>query len=382
MPKKKQKKIQIQIPTQQPDCIDANGHLNIWPIIDIAKELNCPFIGLIGEKRVGKTYGCISYALKEYFASGRGFFYARRYDKTFTQNICGNLVNVHRQDIINLSGGKLNSSELRGKIFSISRNGRDAKGNITRDNVHTLAYCRSLNNVETETADDKEEVSCVIYDEFLTRGRELSDEYNKLMILHANATGKRVDKFVPMFLLGNTVSRESKVAEEFGIRLRELKRGLNIIQNTDGVPRMVMYYLPETSKSTAAGALYYDRFHNEHINMISHGSWTLGTYNIATPQQLALSGYNLLFTHNNLAVKVIVTTFGIMPLVVVSHPDEEYALRVTSGLSGGAINYVPDSIVKIVLQGNMVAESSELGEDFRDICKHLQNGDRIVKYYE
>ena len=47
--------------------------------------------------------------------------------------------------------------------------------------------------------------------------------------------GERVDgRFVPMFLLGNTVSKDSGVAECFGIKLRKLKRGLNIFTNTKG----------------------------------------------------------------------------------------------------------------------------------------------------
>ena len=35
---------------------------------------------------------------------------------------------------------------------------------------------------------------------------------------------------------------------------------------------------PETSKSTRSAETYYDRFENDHINMIAHGDWTLGTY--------------------------------------------------------------------------------------------------------
>lgn len=380
--KKVEKQKQLQQPKKQPNCLDENGHLVLQPIIDIAKEYDCPFIGLIGEKRIGKTYGCFAYGLREYYKSGCGMFYARRYDKTFTENFCGNLVNVHRQDIINLSKGRHNAGRLMGKYFDLVRETETATGTIVRKNRKHFAYCRSLNNIETETADDKEDISCIIYDEFLTRGKELPDEFNKLMILHANATGKRTDKFIPMFLLGNTVSRESNVAECFGISLRDLKRGVNIITNSKGEARIILYYIPKTVKGEKSAATYYNRFENDHINMISHGDWTIGTYRIASQNELSLSGLELLIVHKSLAVGMTVTTYGIQPRIVIHAPSDKYTLRVCSNLSKTALNYIPPNIVRLILGGYMVAESPEIGENFRDICKYLKGCEQILKLYE
>ena len=359
-----------------------NGYLNIYPIVDIAKELDCPFIAFIGEKRVGKTYGGVGYGLKEFYKTGFPMFYARRYDTTFTENICGNLVNKHKQDIINWSKGSHNAGELRGKYFDLVRLELTKTGNTVRRNRQHFAYCRSLNRLETETADDKGEISCIVYDEFLTRGAELRDEFNKLMILHANATGKRTDHFTPMFLCGNTVSRDSETALAFGMDLRDVKRGLNIFTNSKGETRLICFYLPETVHGENAAATYYDRFENDHINMISHGDWTLGTYNIANEKQLSLNGVSLLCTHSKIAVKVKVITEGLQPRVVIQKPDNLYSVRVTSGLSKTAINYLPPNIVRMVVNGFLVAETPQLGEDFRDFCKHINGGLPIVNYFE
>lgn len=367
---------------QQPNCIDENGHIVLQPIIDIAKQLECPYIALIGEKRIGKTYGCVKYALQDYYKTGAPFFYARRYDKTFTESICGKLVDVHRQEIINLSGGKHNAGELKGKYYELCRRSFTANGILKRDAREQIAYCRSLNNVESETADDKGNISCVIYDEFLTRGRELDDEFNRLMILHANATGKRVEenRFIPLFLLGNTVSRESKLADCFGIRLRDISRGVNVITNSKGVVRLVLYYSPETCKSTKAAETYYDRFENDHIKMIAHGDWTLGQYNIMQDKHYNIDGVRILFSHHGTAVLATVGLYGMQPIVCITKPSDTYDILVTSGIRKTAINYIPPSIVQIVLMGRMVCETSLIGEDFRDICKHLNGGDRIVNY--
>lgn len=370
----------ITTPIEQPNCFDEDGYLNIHPIIDIAKQLDCPFIAFIGEKRIGKTYGCIKYALQEYYSRGVPMFYARRYDKTFTESICGNLVNKHRQEIINLSKGKHNACRLVGKYYDLMREQETQSGLITRRNKAHFAFCRSLNNIETETADDKGEISCVVYDEFLTRGNEIKDEFNKLMVLHANATAKRVDQFTPMFLLGNTVSRESETAECFGIRLRDLKRGLNIITNTKGVPRIIVFYVPETVHGARSAETYYDRFENDHINMIAHGDWTIGTYRTASQYDLSLSGTTFLISHNNVAVCLTVAVDGMQPRVIISKPCKEYDIRITSGISKTAINYLPPNIVKLITGGYMVCETPVIGEDFRDICKHIHNAKPIVDY--
>lgn len=367
---------------KQPDCIDKNGHLVISPIIKIAKSLDCPFIAFIGEKRVGKTYGCVGYGLKEFYKTGFPMFYIRRYDKTFTENICGDLGRAHKQDIINFSKGSHNDCELRGKYFDLVRNERNASGAIIKRNRQHFIFCRSLNNIETETADDKGDISCAVYDEFLTRGNEIKDEFNKIMIAHANATAKRTDRFIPFFLCGNTVSRDSETAAAFGMDLHDVKRGLNIFTNSKGETRLVCYYLPETKIGTESAKTYYDRFENDHINMISHGDWTLGTYRIANAKQLSVNGFSMLATHKKLAVKIKVITEGIQPRVVIQKPDNLYSVRISSGLSKTAVNFLPTNIAKLITSGFLVAESPQLGEDFRDICKHINGGQPIVSYYE
>ena len=367
---------------EQPNCEMPDGHLNIYPVIEIAKELDCPFIAFIGEKRIGKTYGPIGYGLKEFYKHGYPMFYIRRHKETFTENICGNLVNKHRQDIINLSKGGHNAGELRGKYFDLVRIEEQSNGNLIRRNRKHFMYCRGLQSIESETADDKGDISCMLYDEFLTRGAELKDEFNKLMIAHANCTGKRTDRFIPMFLAGNTVTRESDTAAAFGIELRELTRGLNIVTNSKGETRIVLYYVPPTEKGAESGRTYYDRFENSHINMIAHGDWTLGTYNLANQYCLSEKGFSLLLSHKKLAVKLKLITEGIQPRVVAQKPDNIFDMRVASGLSKTAVNFIPANIIKLILSGYFVAESPEIGENFRDICKHLTNTMPLVNYFE
>lgn len=356
--------------------------IDVRPIRDYAEKINCPYIGIIGGKGTGKTYGCVDMAIQDFYKSDmkHPFFYVRRYDKTFTKSICGNLLNIHRQTIINCSGGKHNTAELLGKVYEVMNKTITSTGIEKRTHKNIIAYCRSMNNVETETGDDKGEISCGIYDEFLSRSGELKDEFLKLQILHSNMLRNRTDRYVPLFMLGNTVSRDSAVAEQFGIKLRDLRRGLNVYRNKKGVPRIVLYYTPETAANSEAATAYYDRFENSHINMISHGDWVLGTYKIASQNQLYKNGFTWKLFNNGIAVNVTMYINGLTPVIVVKKPSESYNIGVSPIIGKNNIITLPKQIVQCVINGAMFAESSEIGEDFRDICKHINGGLQIVNY--
>lgn len=354
--------------------------IDIHPIKDYARKINCPFIGIIGGKGTGKTWGCVDDSICEFYDHDMNlpFFYIRRYDKTFTRSICGNLVNCHKQTIINKSNGKHNTAELNGKIYEVCRKTQNDKGIDQRVAKKIIAYCRSLNNVETETGDDKGEVSCGIYDEFLSRSGEIRDEFLKLNILHSNMVRNRTNKFTPLWLLGNTVSRDSVVAEQFGIKLRDLKRGMNVYRNKSGVPRIVLYYTPETAANTEAAEMYYDRFENSHINMISHGDWVLGTYKIAPQNLLYKTGFTWKLFNNGVAVNVTMFVNGRTPVLVIKRPSDAFNIGVSPIISKKSLLTMPKMITNCVVNGAFYAETSEIGEDFRDICKHIQGGQQIV----
>ena len=356
--------------------------IDIHPILNHAKKINCPYIAIIGGKGTGKTYGCVDNAIVDFYNSDmkHPFFYVRRYDKTFTKSICGNLVNVHRQTIINCSNGKHNTAELSGKVYEVMNKSLTDKGVEKRINKKIIAYCRSMNNVETETGDDKGEISCGIYDEFLSRDGELKDEFLKIQILHSNMIRNRTDRYVPLWLLGNTVSRDSAVAEQFGIKLRDLKRGMNVYTNKKGIPRIVLYYTPETAANSEAAAMYYDRFENDHINMISHGDWVLGSYKIAPQNMLYKNGYTWKLYNNGVAVNVTLYVQGYTPVIVVKRPSENFNMGVSPIVGKHNLITMPKQITQCVINGAMFAETSEIGEDFRDICKHITGGLQITNY--
>ena len=206
----------------------------------------------------------------------------------------------------------------------------------------------------------------------------MKDEFLKLNILHNNCTRNRTDRFIPFFLLGNTVSRDSEVAEHFGIRMRNIKRGLNIFTNSKGQARIILYYTPETTKNVEAAAAYYDRFENDHINMISTGDWVLGSYKIAPYDMLFKRGFTAKFYYKNVAVNVTVFINGYLPCLLIKRPSSNADINISPLVGKNNIQVIPKIIIDCVQRGAMFVETSEIGEDFRDICKHIVNGQQIV----
>ena len=253
------------------------------------------------------------------------------------------------------------------------------KGIDERKNRKTIAYCRSLNNVETETGDDKGEISCIIYDEFLTRGVELKDEFLKIQVCHNNMIRNRgKDRFIPFFLLGNTVSKDSAVAEQFGIRMRDIKRGLNVFENKSHKARIILYYTEETAKNIEAAELYYNRFENSRINMITRGDWVLGSYKVAPLDMMYTKGFTAKMYFNRIAVNVTLGFYGQNPFIIVRKPSEKCDIKISPYCGKSNIQLIPKIFIRCVLLGNLYVENSDIGEDFRDICKHIVNGKEIV----
>ncbi|MCQ2088076.1 MAG: hypothetical protein MJZ37_08470 [Bacilli bacterium] len=375
MIKQNQKQEQITI---------LNDYYSIEPLIEKAKSLNCPFVSAIGGKGNGKTYSSFTYALKEKAKNNRNCVYLRNYDKTIDKSIIGTLVSVHKQDIINLFKGKYNTCALVGKNFELQR--VEEKNGVRKVVAHEVfCYCRSLNTLEGDTGADIGLISCVIYDEFLTRGSEIRDCFYKLMIAHNNFIRNRCDYYVPFILLGNTVSRDSECAKGFGIELRKLNRGITAIRSTKNEYRIIIEYCEQTRKQLEADETYYSRFDNDHIRMITKGEWTLGQYpigNIDVQNSETCFTYKLFY--NNVAVNVDIKIMGITAVIFITNPSEQYDLLVSVKPSAHSdqLTAIPKQILQAVSENRYYVLNNDVGENFRDICKHIPGGKQILMYLE
>ena len=91
----------------------------------------------------------------------------------------------------------------------------------------------------------------------------------------------RTDYYCPVVLIGNTVTRDCELLEEFGVNLwklsDEMKGQIQYIQNRKGQTNFIFEWCGSVGITDEIRE-YYDRFENERNKMITDGVFELGQY--------------------------------------------------------------------------------------------------------
>ena len=374
---------------------DSSKYYSPVPIIEYAEQINCPVVGIVGGKGNGKTYGILLYYLKERLRTGRLLRYLRRYRESIAPKAIQSLCKPQRQNLINLTGGKYNDFQYyQNRFFMVRRN---ENGDIVDKDIQPFIVCSALNSVEGFTGADEGECCAIFYDEFLSREKELADEFYSLMIYHSNSTRDR-RYFCPLILVGNTVTRNSSLITNFGVDLYSMKKGeITVVKNSKKEPTIVVEYCTDAPIMKEAGDVFYSRFENDRIKMIYKGDWTVSNYPMLPKQQLQ-EAYRLT------AFKIITPAESALLFEFYRSGDNifGYVSRYTSDdiphiatlinrtyifKKPNYLNYLPSkgifkTFAKLIYTRNVYFESMEVGEYFRDFLKNLTGASSLVNVYK
>ena len=374
---------------------ESEKHYKVSPVLQYAKKIDCPVIGIAGGKGNGKTYDLLREGLTERLSTGRLTRYLRRYRESIAPKSLQSLCNPQRQNLINYSKGKFNDFQYyQNRFFLIKKN---AAGEVTLKDSKPFMVCSALNSVEAFTGADEGECSMIFYDEFLSREKELPDEFYNLMIFHNNCTRNRV-YFCPLVLVGNTVTRNSSLIVNFGVDLYSMEKGqITVVKNSRKEPTIVFEYCNDVQVMREAAAAYYDRFENDRIKMIYKGDWTVSNYpmlpyqeldnafNIANIKIISPAGCALLFSFKRVGDNL----FG-----YVGRYDDDDIPHLCTMINKtyvfkkpNYINYLPNrglfrAFSRLIYTKNVYFESMETGEYFRDFLKNLTGAGELAKVYK
>lgn len=144
-------------------------------------------------------------------------------------------------------------------------------------------------------------VNTLCYDEFLvdeSKGEyELNNEFSILLNLISTIKRKREDFTV--FLLGNSVNRNSKILHDMGINLREIKQGeIKIYEYCDGdiTNTVAVEYTKNYKQSKESESFFV--FNNPREKMIRDGSFEVDEYDTISEDEI--------FTNYNINKKAII----------------------------------------------------------------------------
>ena len=218
---------------------------------------------IFGERSNGKTYACLKYALDKFFKKGEEFVYLRRWTDDVKSKRMQTLF-VPFKDYLEKRNGKV-----------IFKKGAFYFVDLDTEEETIMAYALSVSEVEHMKSSSYENVTTVIFDEFLTRRVYLVNEFVSFMNVLSTIIRKREN--VTIFMLGNTVNRYCPYFSEMGLKnVEHMKQGtIDVYRYSSGMTVSVEY-CSNLSKGKKGSS--YFAFNNPDLKMITDGKWELGIY--------------------------------------------------------------------------------------------------------
>lgn len=248
--------------------------LTYWNIGKIL-SLDAIYNIVYGERSNGKTYGTLQYCLEEYFKDGSEFAYVRRWDDDIKGDRGGSIFNalVKNGVIKKLSKGAYDDVYYKGRSYYFVSHTKDGKTVI---NDKPFAYAFAISMQEHYKGLSYPKIRNIIFDEFLTRGAYLPNEF--ILFENLISTIIRLRDDVKIFMLGNTVNKYSPYIREMGLyKMEKQPKGtIDIYTYGDTGLKVAVEYSDFPTKEKKSNK--YFAFDNPSLNMIKSGAWEIDIY--------------------------------------------------------------------------------------------------------
>lgn len=241
-------------------------------------EKNCQYNLIIGERSNGKSYSVEELILKRYFDSDgveQGAiirrwaedFRVKRASRMFDGLVANGLVKKYSK------GQYTNIIYANGSFYLANY---DEETNKYVKQIEPFCFSFALNDMEHDKSVSFPHVTTILFDEFLTRGYYLTDEF--VLFMNVLSTIIRDRNNVQIFMCGNTINKYSPYFHEFGLtHLKDMKQGdIDVYTYGDSGLRLAVEYSDTPAKSKPSDI--YFAFNNPKLNMITNGSWQLDIY--------------------------------------------------------------------------------------------------------
>lgn len=249
-----------------------NKFYSLDRILDYQATYNIIF----GERSNGKTYSVLKHGIMEWYNNKGQMAILRRWQEDIRGNRASNIFTglISNNEISKITNGKYKGVYYYAGRFYMCNYAEDGKA-IYNDN-DLLGYAFALSDMEHNKSISYPDVTTIMFDEFLTRGVHLNDEF--ILFMNTVSTIVRQRTNVKIFMLGNTVNKYSPYFNEMGLNhITKMEQG-NIDLYTYGDSRLsvAVEYCKSTSQSKQNN--FYFAFDNPKLKMITGGSWELDIY--------------------------------------------------------------------------------------------------------
>lgn len=253
-----------------------------WYSLQQIKKMNADYNIIFGERSNGKTYAALCEMVSNYYNNHKQGAILRRFIEDFTGKRGADLFQalIQNDEITKLTNGEWDNVFYYSARWYLCRYTESESGKIERvTDSQPLAYGFALSQQEHEKGAGYPNVTLIVFDEFITRGGYLKDEF--ILFMNTLSTIIRDRNDVTIYMLANTVNKYCPYFNEMGLRhIREMKQGTidcYAIQREDGTElRIAVEYCKSNVKGKKSD--FYFAFDNQKLKMITRGAWEIDIY--------------------------------------------------------------------------------------------------------
>lgn len=247
-----------------------------WDIRNILSK-HAIYNVIFGERSNGKTYGVLQYALEQYFERGSRLGIIRRWEEDFRGKQANTMFDALIENgVVNkLSKGKWNSIIYQSHRWYLCKRDLTNPKNVVIDE-EPFAYAFALSSDEHYKSSSYPKIRIILFDEFLTRGTYLPDEFIKFTSILSTIIRLRDD--VIIFMCGNTVNQYSPYFVEMGLtNIKNMTRGkIDLYSYGDSGLTVAVEFSDFPTKEKKSNV--YFAFNNPKLEMIKSGAWEMDIY--------------------------------------------------------------------------------------------------------
>ena len=229
-----------------------------------------------GKRSNGKTYGCLEHGLKQFLLGKGQMAIIRRWDDDFSKKNCDSMFESLVQNglIEKYTNGEWQDVYYKSKRWYFSKLDKETNKVITSDVPFCFAF--ALTTWQHDKSTSYPNVNTIIFDEFITKGSYLPDEFS--IFCNVLSTIIRQRDGVKIFMLGNTVSKYCPYFEEMGLKhIKNQEKGtIDLYEFGDSGLTVAVEYTTENAEGHKSDK--YFAFDNPKLKMITSGEWELDVY--------------------------------------------------------------------------------------------------------
>lgn len=248
-----------------------------WYSYDELDKTNATYRMVYSERSSGKTYGLFKKFLIDYVKNGKQFVLIRRWrDDMSTKNMNDYFNGLEADGVVEkVTNGEWDRVIWKNRRFYLAKFDDELQKVICDNNPMGHGY--ALNTWEHDKGGTVPEVTNICFDEFITRGVYLKDEF--VIFMNVLSTIIRQRDNVVIYMCGNTVNKDSIYFKEMGLyNVKKQEQGtIDIYQYGDSKLTVAVEY-PSSVKKSGHKSDKYFAFDNPKLQMITGGAWEIDLY--------------------------------------------------------------------------------------------------------